>query len=80
MARRIMDVNFWGAVYVSREAVRVFRDVNGRDSRNGKKIGGTLLQVSSAWAWDGQPGVAYYTARCVYLLSMSSLVVAPRSI
>ncbi|KAJ7487808.1 NAD-P-binding protein [Mycena latifolia] len=40
-ARAMFDVNFWGAAAVSKEAVRVFRDVNPGNT------GGRLLNVSS---------------------------------
>ena len=39
-ARHLFEVNFWGAVNVTREAVRVFRDEN-------KPRGGSLLQASN---------------------------------
>lgn len=57
-ARQQFDVNFWGAVTVSREAVRVFRDVN-------KPIGGVLLQASSLAGVLGTETGAYYSARWV---------------
>jgi hypothetical protein len=40
-AMALMDVNFWGAVTVSIEAVRFFRE------ENPKVAGGMLVQVSS---------------------------------
>ncbi|KZT57337.1 NAD(P)-binding protein [Calocera cornea HHB12733] len=40
-ARRLFDTNYWGAVNVSREAIRVFREVNPAG------VGGRLLQNSS---------------------------------
>ena len=45
IARGVFDVNFFGAVNVSKDAVRIFRDVN-------KPQGGRLSQMSS--------GVVYY--------------------
>ena len=55
-ARSVFEVNFWGASYVSREAVRFFREEN-------KPMGGRLLQVSSAAGVLSAGGVAYYSAR-----------------
>ncbi|KAH9918171.1 uncharacterized protein B0H18DRAFT_681476 [Fomitopsis serialis] len=55
LAREAMEVDFWGAANVSREAVRVFREVN-------KPAGGFLLQVSSASGLIGLPGLSYYCA------------------
>ncbi|KZT64520.1 NAD(P)-binding protein [Daedalea quercina L-15889] len=54
-ARAMFDVNFFGAANVSREAVRVFRDVN-------KPQGGRLLQMSSYNVYRAEPVMAYYTA------------------
>jgi NAD(P)-dependent dehydrogenase (short-subunit alcohol dehydrogenase family) len=58
-ARTMFDVNFWGAANVSREAIRVFRDVNPPGE------GGRLLNVSSAGGFTGLPTFAYYSARYV---------------
>ena len=55
LARAAMEVDFWAAANVSREALRVFREVN-------KPVGGFLLQVSSASGLTGLPGLAYYCA------------------
>ena len=55
MARAMFDVNFFGAANVSKEAVRVFRDVN-------KPQGGKLLQVSSMVGYRPTPTLAYYAA------------------
>ncbi|KAF5321562.1 hypothetical protein D9619_000098 [Psilocybe cf. subviscida] len=54
-ARSIFEVNFWGAANVSREAVRVFRDVN-------SPPGGRLLQALSRGGIQAVPGVGYYCA------------------
>lgn len=54
-ARGLFEVNFWGAANVSREAVRVFRDVN-------VPSGGRLLQVSSVVGVSAMPAVGYYSA------------------
>jgi len=58
-ARKMFDVNFWGAANVSREAVHVFREVNGHEK------GGWLLNVSSGAGLMGLPASSYYCARCV---------------
>jgi len=55
-ARRAFDTNFWGAVYVSGEAVRFFREVNP------KGCGGRLLQMSSTLGVNGRPGAGFYAA------------------
>lgn len=54
-ARTMFDINFFGAANVSKEAVRVFRDVN-------KPQGGRLLQVSSVAGHTPPPAMAYYAA------------------
>jgi NAD(P)-dependent dehydrogenase (short-subunit alcohol dehydrogenase family) len=64
-ARRLFDVNFWGAVAVSKEAVRVFRE---------KGLGGRLLNISSGSGIVGMPGVAYYCARYSFLIDFYVLL------
>jgi len=54
-ARAMFEVNFWGAAYIAREAVRFFRDVN-------QPQGGTLLNVSSYMGLIAQPLMGYYVA------------------
>ncbi|KAF9235948.1 NAD(P)-binding protein [Melanogaster broomeanus] len=54
-ARGLFDINFWGAVQVSKEAVRFFREVNNPQ-------GGRLLQVSSGLGLVGQEACSIYTA------------------
>ena len=54
-ARAMFEVNFWGAAYVAREAVKFFRDVN-------QPQGGTLLNVSSYMGLVPQPLMGYYVA------------------
>ena len=56
-ARALFDVNFWGAVHVSRETIKFFREVNepGR--------GGVLLQSSSVAGFSDPPGFSIYAAR-----------------
>ncbi|KAF9559520.1 NAD(P)-binding protein [Agrocybe pediades] len=48
-ARKMFDVNFWGASNVSREAVRVFRDVNAK----GKVVAFPFLPYYSARSLEG---------------------------
>jgi len=54
-ARAMFEVNFWGAAYVAREAVKFFRDVN-------QPQGGTLLNVSSYMGLVPQTLMGYYVA------------------
>ncbi|KAH7921664.1 NAD(P)-binding protein [Leucogyrophana mollusca] len=54
-ARRLFEVNFWGAANISREAVRFLREEN-------TPAGGRLLQVSSQSGIESTPGVGYYAA------------------
>lgn len=53
MGRALFDTNVWGAVNVTKEALRVFREVN-------VPAGGTLLQVSSQGAIEADAGLAHY--------------------
>ncbi|GJE91629.1 SDR family oxidoreductase [Phanerochaete sordida] len=55
-ARRLMDVDFWGAAAVSREAVRFFREDNPRGA------GGTLLVMSSSSGHCAVASMGYYCA------------------
>ncbi|CCM04378.1 uncharacterized protein FIBRA_06552 [Fibroporia radiculosa] len=55
VVRPMFDANFWGAARVSREAVRVFREVN-------QPAGGRLLQVSSMGGVQGLSALSYYCA------------------
>ena len=61
-AKYLFDINFWGATNVCREAVRVFRDLNGKDAA-GNHVGGLLLNMSSIMSFIGLPGLSYYAAR-----------------
>ncbi|KAG6332159.1 hypothetical protein ID866_6931 [Astraeus odoratus] len=54
-ARDIFEVNFWGASYVCREAVRFFREEN-------QPRGGRLVQVTSVSGIESCPGSAWYCA------------------
>ena len=53
MGRALFDTNVWGTVNVTKEALRVFREVN-------EPPGGTLLQVSSQAAIQADAGFAHY--------------------
>lgn len=55
-AKKAFDTNFWGAAYVSGEAVKFFREVN----PNG--YGGRLLQTSSTLGVNGRPCAGFYAA------------------
>ncbi|KAG0697675.1 NAD(P)-binding protein [Suillus ampliporus] len=57
-ARKTFEVNFWGASNVTREAIRMFREVN-------KPVGGRLLQVSSLLGLVGKSGMSYYAASTI---------------
>ncbi|KIJ39279.1 hypothetical protein M422DRAFT_257885 [Sphaerobolus stellatus SS14] len=56
MARDLFEVNFWGLVNVSKEAVRFFREVN----KPG--VGGVLLNASSMAGLAGLPAMSFYSA------------------
>ena len=55
-ARRLFDVNFWGTVNVTKEAVRFFRE----DGEPG--VGGRVLIVTSSTAILPCPSIGYYSA------------------
>ena len=57
LAREAFETNFWGPVSLTKEMVRVFRDVNP------KGRGGAVIQISSFGGWIGYPGGAFYYAR-----------------
>jgi hypothetical protein len=52
----LFDTNFFGATWVSIEAIKFFRDVN----KPG--VGGTLLNVSSMVGFHASAGVGFYSA------------------
>ena len=54
-ARKMLDVNIWGAINVAREAIRFFRDVN-------EPQGGRLWSVTSAAGLLPTPAFCYYCA------------------
>lgn len=55
-ARHLMEVCLWGAIAVSKEAVRFFRE----DNPSG--AGGLLLYNSSMYGYFPVPSVGYYVA------------------
>jgi len=50
------EVNFWGAVHVTQQAIKFFREVN----KPG--VGGHLLQLSSTSGFEGTPAAGFYSA------------------
>jgi NAD(P)-dependent dehydrogenase (short-subunit alcohol dehydrogenase family) len=58
-ARRLFDVNLWGALYVTQESVKFFREVNEPG------VGGVLLQASSILGLISIPVSSIYNARYV---------------
>ncbi|KAG1742773.1 NAD(P)-binding protein, partial [Suillus paluster] len=67
-ARALMDVNFWGAVSVSFEAVKFFREVNPKDA------GGMLVQVSSMVGTTGVPLLGFYNTTKAALDSFTEVL------
>jgi len=55
-ARKVFEVNFWGAVHVMQEAVKFFREVNPAGA------GGRLLNCSSTAGIASFPEMGYYAA------------------
>ncbi|KIJ39285.1 hypothetical protein M422DRAFT_175313, partial [Sphaerobolus stellatus SS14] len=55
-SRQMFDVNFWGLVNISKEAIRFFREVN----KPG--VGGRLLNSSSKAGISGIPSFSIYSA------------------
>lgn len=72
-ARKMFDVNFWAAANISRETVRIFREVNSEDS-DGDGPGGRLLNVSSTAGIVSGPCYTYYSARCVSGILVQALI------
>ena len=56
IARQIIEVDFWGATNISKEAVKFFRDINPA----GK--GGRLLNMSSMAGTIAVPAFGFYSA------------------
>jgi len=69
IARDLFDVNFWGAVNVTKEAVRFFREVN-------KPAGGQLLQNSSLLGLEGGLATGFYSASKFALEGVSESLAA----
>jgi NAD(P)-dependent dehydrogenase (short-subunit alcohol dehydrogenase family) len=57
VARLSMETMFWGPVNVTRESLRVFRDLNAPGQ------GGTIVQVSSIGGYLAYEGNCFYHAR-----------------
>ena len=55
-ARSILETNFWGAVSVTKEAMKCFRETNPSGA------GGRLIQMSSYSGIIGLPGMSFYGA------------------
>ena len=55
VARRLFEVNFWGATNVARQALSVFREMN-------RPQGGYLITISSMAALEPMPCHSYYAA------------------
>ncbi|KAI0789704.1 hypothetical protein C8Q75DRAFT_718060, partial [Abortiporus biennis] len=55
LAKDLFECNFWGSSRVSKEAVKIFREVN-------KPVGGRLLINSSISGLNPVPGLGYYGA------------------
>jgi len=56
LARGLFDTNFFGATWVSIEAIKFFRNVNQPG------VGGTLLNVSSMVGFHASAGAGFYSA------------------
>ncbi|KIJ39286.1 hypothetical protein M422DRAFT_135945, partial [Sphaerobolus stellatus SS14] len=56
MARDMFEVNFWGLVNVTKEALRFFRE------ENEPGVGGWILMASSMSGISGLPAMTYYSA------------------
>jgi len=67
-ARKMFETNFWGASYVTREALEFFREVN-------KPVGGRLIQVSSCLGIEAKPGFGYYSATKFALEGLTEAIV-----
>lgn len=61
VARGLFEVNFWASANISREAIRIFRDVN-------KPMGGRIIQASSMVGAQAMPAIGCYSARLVELI------------
>ncbi|KAF7959401.1 hypothetical protein EAE96_001021 [Botrytis aclada] len=55
VARKILETNFWGTARLTKEAVKIFREINGEK-------GGLVMQISSMGGVMAAAGQAYYHA------------------
>ncbi|KAF9011873.1 hypothetical protein BDQ17DRAFT_1345015 [Cyathus striatus] len=55
-ARRQFEVQFWGPVNISKEGVKLFRDLNPKGQ------GGTFFNISTSGGYNANPTLAYYSA------------------
>ncbi|OAX37449.1 NAD(P)-binding protein, partial [Rhizopogon vinicolor AM-OR11-026] len=67
-ARALIDINFWGAVTVSLEAVRFFRE------ENPESAGGMLVQISSYLSLKGSPLLGFYSSSKAALDSFTEVL------
>lgn len=58
-AREQVETNLWGPINMTKEVLRVFREVNPQG------VGGTIVQVTSVGGYIGFPGNAFYHVRFV---------------
>lgn len=63
-----LETNFWGPVHITREALRVFREVHPKGQ------GGTIVQVSSIGGFLTAPGHSFYHARFVTYASVPRMI------
>ncbi|RPD56680.1 NAD-P-binding protein [Lentinus tigrinus ALCF2SS1-7] len=68
--RALLETNFWGALHVTKEAIRFFRD------ENPVGAGGRLLQMSSYLGVVGLPGTGFYAAAKFALEGMTETLAA----
>ncbi|TFK38349.1 NAD(P)-binding protein [Crucibulum laeve] len=55
-ARNQFEVQFWGPVNITREAIKFFREVNP------KGHGGRILNISTIGGYDGRQGLSFYSS------------------
>lgn len=56
LAREQLETNFWGPVRITKESIRIFREVNAPGQ------GGTIIQMSSLAGFATFPGHSFYHA------------------
>ena len=71
-ARKQFEVNYWGALTVSTEAVKFFREIN-------KPQGGKLWNVSSVVGWIAPPALSQYAASKHGTFRRQCVIFAPYS-